>query len=141
MTKHNEVGERRMGVHRGSNSHKDEPRHSKVLDEGDRLISRIKQHLVTYDNKKSEQEANSLTNLKDAGIELGKLIEVGQELIVSYSLLFHQEMIERDLASIQWKHSDEVVYSARKRQLDAAFTNFSNRVNNLISQMGGLKWD
>jgi hypothetical protein len=130
-----------MNVHRESNSHKDRARHSKILDEGDRLISQIKQHLVTYDTKKSEQEANSLTNLKDAGIELGKLIESAQELIAAHSLLYHQEMIERDMASLQWKHSDEVVYSGRKRQLDTAFTNFSNRVNSLINQMGGFKWD
>lgn len=130
-----------MDVHHESKNHKNRTRHLNILDEGDRLISRIKQHLVTYDTTQSEQEAISLTNLKEAGIEIGKLIESAQELIVTHSLLSHKEMIERDMATIQWKHGGEVVYSGRNRQLDVAFVNFSNRVNTLIDRMGELKWD
>ncbi|MGB1589442.1 MAG: hypothetical protein ACPHDO_03775 [Candidatus Poseidoniaceae archaeon] len=140
MIKRIKVGERQMDVHRKSN-HNRKATHSKIIDEGDQLISQIKQHLVTYDSRQYEQEANSLLNLKEAGIEVGKLIEFAQELIVAHSLLYHKDMIEKDMATIQWKHSEEVVYSGRSKQLDQAFKIFSNRVNSLAGQMGGLKWD
>jgi len=139
-----QVGEHRMDGHRhgsGRLTAKMRSKNLQILDEGDRLIGEINQHLQPYKSDSENHPSVDVSNLREATIELGRLIAWSSELIAAQSLVSYRSTIRRDMAAIQHKQSLIGSAPARDAELDETVKAFVDRVGALNDSMEGLTWD
>ena len=139
-----EVGEHRMDGHRHGSRRltaKVRSKNLQILDEGDRLIGEINQHLQPYKSGSENHPPVDVSNLREATIELGRLIAWASELIAAQSLVSYRSTIRKDMAVIQHKQSLIGSAPARDIELDETVKAFIERVGALKDSMEGLTWD
>ena len=112
-----------------------------ILDEGDRLIGAINQHLQPYKSAAEDHPSLNVSNLREATVELGRLIAWASELIAAQSLVSYRSIIRQDMAAIQQKHALIGSAPGRDAELDGTVKSFVERVGVLGDSMEGLTWD
>ena len=112
-----------------------------MLDEGDRLIGEINQHLVPYKSSSEDHPTVDMLNLREATIELGRLIAWASELIAAQSLVSYRSTIRQDMVAIQHKHSLFESAPARDAKLDDSVKAFVERVGALNDALEVISWD
>lgn len=112
-----------------------------ILDEGDRLIGEINQHLLPYKSTSDDHPSLNVSNLREATVELGRLIAWASELIAAQSLVSYRSFIRQDMAAIQHKHALIGSAPGRDAELDGSVKTFVERVRLLNDSMEGLTWD
>ena len=139
-----EVGEHRMDeLRRDSSSAATKARQMNLnlLDEGDRLTREINQHLQPYKADSEHHPSVDVSNLREATIELGRLIAWSSELIAAQSLVSYRAAIRQDMAVIQQKHALVGRAPGRDPELDGTVKAFVERVGILKDSLEGLSWD
>lgn len=112
-----------------------------ILDEGDRLIGEINQHLLPYKSGLGAHPSVVVSNLREATIEVGRLIAWASELIAAQSLVSYRSTIRQDMAAIQHKHALIGSAPARDAELDETVKAFVERVGALKDTLEDLSWD
>jgi hypothetical protein len=111
-----------------------------IMREGDRLISEISLHLSMFNPQEDRFSHVDVTNLKEAAIELGRLLAWASELLSTRTLLGHQERLESELARMK-AHEDHPIGEVRDRRLEGSLKGFGERVRNLSNCLEELSWD
>jgi hypothetical protein len=111
-----------------------------IMREGDRLISEISLHLSMFNPQEDRFSHVDVTNLKEAAIELGRLLAWASELLSTRTLLGHQERLESELARMK-ANEDHPIGEVRDRRLEGSLKGFGERVRNLSNCLEELSWD
>lgn len=131
-------GHRRGSRRSGTKAHQID---LQILDEGDRLIGEINQHLLPYKSMSDNHPSLNVSNLREATVELGRLMAWASELIAAQSLVSYRSFIRQDMAAIQHKHALIGSAPGRDAELDGSVKTFVERVRLLNDSMEGLTWD